>query len=106
MNNQVYVLVAMILMGVVTLGLRALPFVAGPWLRRHRMVGQLGRFLPLAIMVLLALHTAWGHAQARRALPWAEAAAIVLVVLLQWRFRQTLLSIAAGTVVYMLLIGL
>src|SRR5690625_7781092 len=106
MNNQVFPILAMLFMGAVTLGLRALPFVAGPWLRRHRMVGQLGRFLPLAIMVLLALHTAWGHAQARRALPWAEAAAIVLVVLLQWRFRQTLLSIAAGTVVYMLLIGL
>src|SRR5699024_8532816 len=100
MSHIVYVTVAIVGMALITFVLRALPFAAGPWLRRHRVLYKLGNNLPLAIMVLLVVHTAWGHAHDRGGLPWLEALAILVVVILQWRLRQPLLSIAAGTALY------
>jgi branched-subunit amino acid transport protein AzlD len=35
--------------------------------------------------------------------PWAELIAVALVMLLQWRARNALLSIGAGTAAYLLL---
>lgn len=102
MSDVVYVTAAIVGMALVTFFLRALPFAAGPWLRRHRVVYKLGNNLPLAIMVLLVAHTAWEHAQKRGGLPWPEALAILLVLFLQWRLRQPLLSIAAGTALYVI----
>lgn len=103
MADTAYVIAAIALMGLVTTALRALPFLAGHWLRRHAFVQKLGDSLPLAIMVLLLLDTATGQSRSHPGLPWQEIVAVALVVLLQWRTRQTLLSIAAGTAVYVVL---
>ncbi len=100
MSDFGYVFTTIALMALVTLALRALPFLAGRWLRRHAFVNKLGSNLPLSIMVLLLLDTAWGEARSHAGLPWQEVVAVLLVVLLQWRTRQTLFSIAIGTVVY------
>ncbi len=100
MSNTVYLIAVIVGMALVTFALRALPFAAGRWLRRHRIVHKLGNNLPLAIMVLLVVHTAWGHARARGGVPWLEALAIAVVIALQWRLRQPLVSIAAGTALY------
>ena len=93
-------------MAAVTILLRALPFMAGHWLRRHAFVQKLGDSLPLSIMVLLLLDTATGQASHHSGLPWQEALAVLLVVFMQWRSRQTLLSIVAGTALYVALRGL
>ncbi|MBV2182146.1 AzlD domain-containing protein [Castellaniella sp. MT123] len=103
MTDTPYVLIVIVLMGAVTLALRALPFVAGHWLRRHPLVHKLGNTLPLSIMVLLLVDTVTGQARNNPAGPWQELLAVALVVLLQWRTRQTLLSIVAGTALYMVL---
>jgi|SRR5690606_16966983 len=100
MTDIGYILSAIVLMTGVTLLLRALPFIAGHWLRRHPLVHKLGDSLPLSIMVLLLIHSAAGQARSHDGLPWQECVAAVLVILLQWRTRQTLLSIAAGTALY------
>ena len=100
MTDTPYILSAIALMTVVTLLLRALPFVAGRWLRRHPIVHKLGDSLPLSIMVLLLIHAAASQARSHDGLPWQECLATGLVILLQWRTRQTLLSIAAGTALY------
>lgn len=100
MADEGYVLTAILLMALVTVALRALPFVAGRWLRRHAVVHKLGDSLPLSIMTLLLIDTAVGQARSHAGLPWPELAAIILVVVLQWRTRQTLLSIVAGTALY------
>ena len=89
-------------MGLVTFGLRALPFVAAEWLQRHPMVPRLGRFLPLSIMTILLLHSIAGAASAHAAGPGPELLAAALVMLLQWWRRNALLSILTGTVVYVL----
>lgn len=103
MTDTPYVVTVIILMGAVTLALRALPFIAGHWLRRHPLVHKLGNTLPLSIMVLLLVDTVAGQARGNPAGPWQELLAIALVTLLQWRTRQTLLSIVAGTALYMTL---
>lgn len=103
MNDTTYVLMAIAIMGVISFALRATPFLAAKWLQRHDAVLRLGRFLPLAIMVLLTVHTLLGSAQSHAGGPWPELAAGFAVVLAQlWR-KQALLSIVLGVLVYMAL---
>ncbi len=100
MTDAVYVLTVLGLMAAVTFALRSLPFIAGRWLRRHALVHKLGSSLPLSIMVLLLVDSVAGQVRTNPAGPWQELLAVALVVLLQWRTRQTLLSIVAGTALY------
>ena len=101
--DTTYVIAVIVAMAVVTLALRGLPFVAARWLQRHPGVQTLGRFLPLAIMVLLVLHASFDAARQHARGPWTEMATIALVAVLQWRWRHPLLSILAGTGLYVLL---
>ncbi len=103
MIDSAYALGAIAAMALVTFGLRALPFLSARWLAQSPRVQSLGRFLPLANMALLLLHTAQGQAQNNPAAPWAEIAGIGLTLALQWRWRQALLSIGAGTALYVVL---
>lgn len=101
--DDAYLLAAIAAMGAVTFGLRALPFLSAHWLRRSPVIQHLGRFLPLAIMALLLVHSASGAAREHAAGPWPELLAIALTCVLQWRSRNPLLSIVAGTALYVLL---
>ena len=89
----------------VTLALRAMPFLFfGGKGGVPKLIATLGRTLPSAIMAALVVYCLKG-------IPYGSfadgakqlAAAAVVVVLHVWR-RNTLLSIAGGTAVYMLLI--
>lgn len=103
MIDSVYLLGVIAAMGLVTFALRALPFVAAQWLQKHPVVERLGQFLPLAIMTLLLVHAAAGSALQHPAGPWPELLAVALVVILQWRSGNALLSILAGTCAYVLI---
>lgn len=96
-----YVLVVLGAMAGITFVLRALPFVAGQWLKDHPFVQRLGDFLPLGIMVLLVLHAGWGAALADPHRPWPELAAIAFTVAVQWWGRHPLVSILGGTALYL-----
>jgi len=98
-----YAIGTLLAMGAVTFGLRALPFLAARFLQRHALVQRLGRFLPLAIMTLLLIHTLVGSAGDNPHGPWAELVAAATVLVLQWFKRQPLLSILVGTALYVLL---
>lgn len=54
-------------------------------------------------MTLLLLHTLVGSARDNPSGPWAELAAVATVVALQWWNKHPLLSILAGTALYVLL---
>lgn len=99
--NASYVLLAFAAMMAVTFALRALPFVATEWLRRHAFVQRLKDFLPLAIMTLLLLHSG---RQAASLGATAAVAATLITVILQWLFRHALLSIGCGTTLFVLLV--
>ena len=103
MIDAQHAVLALLAGGAVTFALRALPFVAAQWLARQPIVQRLGRFLPLAIMTLLLAHSVAGSARDHARGPWAELIAVALVMLLQWRVRNPLLSIGAGTAAYLLL---
>lgn len=103
MIDTSYALGVLAAMAVVTFGIRALPFLAARFLQSHPLVQRLGRFLPLAIMTLLLLHTLMGSARDNPSGPWAELAAVATVLALQWWYRHALLSILAGTALYVLL---
>ncbi len=103
MINIPYAVGTIAAMAVVTLGLRALPFLAARLLQSNPLVQQLGRFLPLAIMTLLLLHTLVGQARANPSGPWAEGLAVATVLALQWWKKHPLLSILTGTALYVLL---
>jgi branched-subunit amino acid transport protein AzlD len=98
-----YALGVLAAMAAVTFGLRALPFLAARFLQSHPLVLRLGRFLPLAIMTLLLLHTLVNSARQNPSGPWAELAAVTTVVGLQWWRKHALLSILVGTALYVLL---
>lgn len=70
------------------------------------MILRLGKLLPCAVMSMLVVYCLrnMNFVGASHALPEIIAAAVV-VLLHVWR-RNTLLSIVAGTVVYMLLVQL
>jgi len=95
-----YLIIVILAMGAVTFGLRAFPFLGAHWLRRSAIVRHLGRFLPLAIMVLLLVHSASASAREHTTGPRPELLAIALTCILQWRTRHPLLSIVGGTAVY------
>ena len=88
----------------VTIGLRFLPF----WIFRGRetpkFIAYLGRVLPYAIMGMLVVYCLRGTAilTAPHGIPELIACAVVVGLHL-WK-RNTLLSIIAGTVCYMILI--
>jgi branched-subunit amino acid transport protein AzlD len=103
MIESTYVIVVIAAMTLVTFALRALPFLAAQWLKKHPIVQKLGQFLPLAIMTLLLLHSGTSAALEHAAGPWPELLAVALVVLLQWRTRNALLSIVIGTSIYVLM---
>jgi len=101
MKDTLYVLAAVVAAGLVTFLIRATPFLAARWLRTHSSVERLGRFLPPAIMTLLLVHSLRDLGTQGNTTYLAEALSVVLVLVLQWRWRQPLLSIAAGTATYM-----
>ena len=103
MIDSEYALKAIAAMGLVTFALRALPFVAAQWIEHHPLVRRLGQFLPLAIMTLLLAHSALGAARSHGGGVWPELIGVALVVGLQWWRKNALLSILAGTGIYVLL---
>ena len=91
----------------VTLLLRALPFLCfGGRRGAPRLVLALGRVLPPAIMAALVVYCLKGVPFGTAGDGLRQLAAVAAVVLLHLRWRNTLLSVGAGTALYMLLIRL
>ena len=89
--------------GVVTVLLRFLPFMAFGK-SRSEFVWYLGRVLPPAVMGMLAVYCLRGVDIAGGTHGIPEGVACVAVVLLHVWKRSTLLSITAGTALYMILV--
>lgn len=87
----------------VTWALRALPFAVLAPMRHSVIVRYLSLHMPLGVMVMLALYTVRDVAEAAgRQQVWMVIAVLVTAGLQLWR-RHALLSILAGTVVYVAL---
>ncbi len=106
MNDMVYVFGTFTAMMLISFGQRALPFAASDWLQRQHWARIVARFLPLAVMTLLVIHSATEAALSHDGLPIPEIVAIVTTLLLQWFIKNSLVSIFTGTIVYVLLLNL
>ncbi len=102
-----YMIAAVAIGGVITVLLRALPFAILKPLRKSRFVQAIGRWMPAGLLLILAVVMLAGEIVARPGQLWivaVGAATTVLVHLLAG--RRALLSIFAGTGVYVLLLAL
>lgn len=94
-----------LVMGLVTFCIRALPFWAFSGTRRQpAAVVYLGRVLPPAMMAMLIIYCLKNVSLFVMPFGIPEALGIAVVVLLHLWKKNTLLSIGGGTVCYMVLV--
>jgi len=100
-----YILAAVLVAGAITWTLRAAPFVMLAPLRNSQLLAYLGERMPVGIMLILAAYTVqdagWGQLAAALPVAIALAATVALHI---WR-GQMILSIFAGTGVYVALLS-
>nr|WP_297402603.1 AzlD domain-containing protein [uncultured Marinobacter sp.] len=87
-----------------TFATRVIPFLFLGRHTDHPLIKHLGRYLPAAVMALLATIFVYRSGNWAATLPGMDslAAGLVVVLIHLWR-RNALLSIAAGTAVYMVI---
>ena len=101
------VLSLILVMALVTAGMRFLPFVIFTKGRKvPEVVAYLGRVLPYAVMAMLVVYCLKGISFVQMPFGLPEIISVVLVVVLHVWKRNTLLSIVGGTVCYMVLVQL
>ena len=102
-----YMIAAVVIGGVITVLLRALPFAVLKPLRKSKFVQALGRWMPAGLLLILAVVMLAGEIAARPGKLWIIAVATAMTVLVHlFAGRRALLSIFAGTGVYVLLLAL
>lgn len=102
MPSTGYLLAGLGVMFLVTVALRAAPFVALTRLRDSQVVRYLGRTMPAGIMVVLVVYTLRDTTTELGS--WVPAAAaLTLTLAVHLAFRRAALSILLGTAAYMLL---
>ncbi len=105
MNSET-ALLAVIVSAAVTFGLRLLPFALFSIRKTPKAVSYLGKVLPPAVIAMLVVYCLkdMSFASAGSFVPQIIASAAVVLMQL-WK-KNTILSIAAGTAVYMILVQL
>lgn len=100
-----YVVGVLVVVFVVTLALRAVPFAILRPLRESRFVITMAVWMPAGILAVLAAATFRSSAQSGHLLHAAVAAAVTVAVHLTCG-RRTLLSVGAGTLTFVALVNL
>lgn len=100
--KEIMIIIAMVLGTLVTRFLPFLLFPAGT--KTPKFVDYLGKTLPFAAMALLVVYCLKGVqiTAAPHGLP--ELIAVAVIVILHWIKGNSLLSIGAGTILYMILV--
>ncbi|MFP3978591.1 branched-chain amino acid transporter permease [Marinobacter sp. KMM 10035] len=104
MSDTVYLTAFIAVAAAATFATRIIPFLFFERHTEHPLVKHLGRFLPAAVMALLATVFLQRSADWDAFLPGFDAilAGALVVIVHLWR-RNALLSIAAGTATYMVI---
>lgn len=103
MTENMHALLLIAVIALITMGIRALPFVLFRK-KTPKLVLYMGKVLPFAIMGMLVVYTLKhvSPMEGNHGIP--ELIGVFLVVFLHKWKHNTLLSILGGTLVYMLLI--
>ena len=101
-----YLIAAVATAGAITLALRVLPFAVLKPLRKSRFVQALGEWMPAGILLILAVVIFRGQIVDHPGHAWAAIVSIIVTVAAHFLSkRRTLVSIAAGTTCYVLLVN-
>ncbi|MGV8845629.1 AzlD domain-containing protein [Tessaracoccus sp.] len=107
MPDVSYVLAALAIACVITVSLRAVPFLLLKPLRESRFVLHMAVWMPAGILLILALETFRAAAFDSGVQLWQAAIAAAVTVVVHLAFgRRTLLSVGAGTLVFVALVNL
>jgi branched-subunit amino acid transport protein AzlD len=104
--NNIHAVWIVVVVSVVTISLRFLPFLLFGGKETPEFIVYLGRILPYAIMGMLIVYCLKGITFLKAPYGIPECAASILVIGLHIWKRNTLISIIGGTICYMLLIQL
>lgn len=97
------VLILIMVMSLVTMAIRFLPFIVFNGRKTPEYIEYLGKYLPYSIIAMLVVYCLKGVSVLNKPYGAPEFIAVGIVALLHIWKRNTLLSIVAGTVCYMLL---
>lgn len=103
MIDSMYSFLLVAVVALVTMGIRALPFVVFRK-KTPKLVLYMGKVLPFAIMGMLVVYTLKhvSIVEGNHGIP--ELIGVLLVIFLHKWKHNTLLSIGGGTIIYMLLV--
>ncbi len=104
--NEKQALVAVLVMALVTALLRFAPFVVMGNGKTPKAIEYLGKVLPYAVMGMLVVYCLKGMDFTKIPFALPEIISVILVAAVHVWKRNTLLSIIAGTVCYMIIIRL
>ena len=108
MNTEVsgvYITSMIVVMGLVTWGLRALPFFFKDWLNAHPFVAYIKNRFPLIMMLILVVYASDAYKAQHFSEIQFAVLGIALTAILQVVFKNYLLSLFGGVALYMLLIN-
>lgn len=107
MPDTSYVVAAMAICFVITLALRAVPFLILKPLRASVFVRHMSFWMPAGILVILAATTFRSSAFDETLRLWEATVASAVTVVVHLTFgRRTLLSVGAGTLTFVALVNL
>ena len=108
MNTEVsgvYIAAMIVVMGLVTWGLRALPFFFKDWLNAHPFVAYIKNRFPLIMMLIFVVYASDAYKAQHFSEIQFAVLGIALTAILQVVFKNYLLSLFGGVALYMLLIN-
>ena len=101
--SGVYIAAMIVVMGLVTWGLRALPFFFKDWLNAHPFVAYIKNRFPLIMMLILVVYASDAYKAQHFSEIQFAVLGIALTAILQVVFKNYLLSLFGGVALYMLL---
>lgn len=106
MTDTWYIIAAIAASGVVTVLLRALPFAVLANLRKSRFVKRLGSWMPVGIMLILAVVTLRGELVSRPETWWVTLVSLAVTIAVHYLTKRKMLwSVLAGTACYVTLLA-
>lgn len=103
MNSSGYAFAAIAVCAVITVIIRALPFAVFSSRKLPASVEYLGKMLPGSIMVILIIYCLRSVSVTAPPFGLPEFICVLLCGILQYRLRNSIPSIAAATILYMVL---
>ena len=104
MNDQIYAFAVIGICAVVTIMIRALPFLVFGNKKLPDTVDYLGKVLPGAIMIVLVVYCLRGISLTSAPYGAPELISVFLCAILQLILKNSIPSIAVSTAIYMILI--